>query len=303
MEAKGSRLKKGWNLTIPERFEGFLAVISRVLGALVRAILVILVVATPALLLPGLSQDAKQIIMLVALFCAGITWVEYSSSYPGIVEFRNAPPFNRVRFVSLFLTVFFLSILFRGLTETTTLTRIVEAVGLLIGHAIDFPYSPVRLMMLLLPDAENAQHVRMMRSAAGITFLIGLATVTAFMIVIRSNRWPNRAERFNFWTNLPTFDPTMGGDVVTRLNRDARINILLGFVLPFFIPIVASSASRLFEASMMDSPQSLVWMIALWSFLPVSLIMRGIAMNRIADIIDEQRTRGTRAVLAGLQAV
>lgn len=41
---------------------------------------------------------------------------------------------------------------------------------------------------------------------------------------------------FNVWTNLPTFDPTGGGDVVGRLNRDANLYVALGFLLPFLIP-------------------------------------------------------------------
>jgi hypothetical protein len=37
------------------------------------------------------------------------------------------------------------------------------------------------------------------------------------------------------------------------------------------------------------SPQTLIWTMAAWSFLPASLFMRGIAMGRIADMIREKR--------------
>ncbi len=286
--------------TVLAQFEGLIAVVSRLIGAIARAFFVVLLIATPSLLLPGISEDASQIVVLIALFGAAITLLEYSSLYPSLVEFRNAPPFNRVRFISLFLTVFLISIIFKGIDEPTTLTRFVGAIGLLVGHVIDFPYSPVRLMILLIPDLGNADHVNLLRAVAGISYLSSLVMLAVFMIVLQLKRWPNRAEQFNFWTNLPTFDPTMGGDVVVRLNRDARFNIALGFILPFVTPTVAKSASGLFDASMMDSPQTLVWMITLWAFLPASLFMRGIAMNRIADMIDEHRTRGARAVAAGL---
>jgi ABC-type microcin C transport system permease subunit YejE len=43
---------------------------------------------------------------------------------------------------------------------------------------------------------------------------------------------------FNVWINLPTFDPNGGGDVVRRLVRDGRVNIILGFALPFVMPVV-----------------------------------------------------------------
>ena len=90
-----------------------------------------------------------------ALFGAILTLVEYGSNYPSLVEFRDAPPFNRIRFFSLFITVFLLSVLCLGQFEPTTLTMFVEAVGRLIGHAIDFPYSPVRLVLVSLPESAS----------------------------------------------------------------------------------------------------------------------------------------------------
>jgi hypothetical protein len=261
---------------------------------------VVLLISTPSLLLPGVTQDTTQMVVLIGLFAGLITLIEYGSTYPCLIEFRNAPPFNRVRFLSLFVTVFLLSIIFRGLYEPTTLTRFVQAVGHLVGYVIDFPYSPVRLIMLLVPDQTNVEHMNLIRAAVGLSYLVSLLMLAVFLIVLRVLGWPNRTQAFNFWTNLPTFDPTMGADVVTRLNRDARFNIALGFFLPFLAPAVARSASGLFNASMMDSPQTLVWMISIWAFLPASLFMRGIAMNRIADMIDEKRMRGARAVAAGL---
>jgi uncharacterized membrane protein YciS (DUF1049 family) len=300
--AKGTRWNRKRLRIAFGQFEGLVNVISRLAGALVRALFVMLLLMTPAMLLPGMTEDSKQIVTLVALFGAVITLIEYGSQYPSLVEFRNAPPFNRIRFISLFLTVFLISVLFRGQYEPTTLTRVVSAIGLLVGHVIDFPYSPVRLIILLLPDPNNAQHVNLMRASAGLSYLISLTTLAVFLIALRLGGWPNKTGPFNFWTNLPTFDPTMGGDIVARLNRDARFNIMLGFFLPFFMPAVARAASGLFDASMVSTPQTLVWMLAVWTFLPASLFMRGIAMNRIADMIDEKRQRGARAVQAGLLA-
>ena len=300
-EAKGTSIWDRVRQSIgPARVEGFIEVVSRLTGAVARAMFAVLLICTPSLLLPGVTQDTTQMVVLIGLFAGLITLIEYGSTYPCLIEFRNAPPFNRVRFLSLFVTVFLLSIIFRGIYEPTTLTRFVQAVGHLVGYVIDFPYSPVRLIMLLVADQNNVEHMNLMRAAVGLSYLVSLLTLAVFLIVLRVLGWPNKTQAFNFWTNLPTFDPTMGGDVVTRLNRDARFNIALGFFLPFLTPAVARSASGLFDASMMNSPQTLVWMIAIWAFLPASLFMRGIAMNRIADMIDEKRMRGARAVAAGL---
>jgi hypothetical protein len=39
----------------------------------------------------------------------------------------------------------------------------------------------------------------------------------------------------------------------------------------------------------LDSPQTMVWTVAAWAFLPASLFMRGIAMGRIAEMIEQRR--------------
>ena len=74
-----------------------------------------------------------------------------------------------------------------------------------------------------------------------------------------------------------------------RLERDARFNIALGFLLPFLTPAVIKSATSLFGAVSLESPQTLIWTVAAWAFLPASLFMRGIAMGRIAALITEKR--------------
>ena len=263
--------------------------IARLPSAIARAMFVVLLIATPSLFLPGTSADGKQIVALVAIFGAALTLFEYASAYPGLVEFRDAPPFNRIRFISLFTTVFLLTIISRGQVEPTTLTQFVEAVGALIGFAIDFPYSPVRLVVLMLPDDTSAAQVALVRTAAGMSYLISLLTLAFFLIVLRLTNWPSGNGTFNVWVNLPTFDPTAGKDVVHRLGRDASFNIVLGFLLPFLTPAVVKAAGSLFGAVSLENPQTLIWTVSAWAFLPASLFMRGIAMARVAEMIAAKR--------------
>lgn len=272
--------------------------ISQLAGALTRAVFVVLLIATPTLLLPTPSPDTAQIVTLIALFAAGLVMFEYASNYPSLIEFRDAPPFNRVRFLSLFVTVFLLTIICRGQVEPTTLTQFVSVVGSIIGHAIDFPYSPVRLVLSMYPEGTEAESLWLIRTAAGLSYLISLISLAVFAVIIRLQGWPVRGRSFNVWVNLPTFDPTAGGDVVERLLRDARFNISLGFLLPFLTPLAVRSASVLFDPLSMSSPQTLIWTVAAWAFLPASLFMRGIAMGRIADMIKEQRRQSYEKALA-----
>lgn len=263
--------------------------ISRLSGAVLRAMLVVLLVATPSLLLPGIGADGQQIVALVAIFGAALTIFEYASAYPGLVEFRDAPPFNRIRYISLFTTVFLLTVIARGQIEPTTLTQFITAIGALIGLAIDFPYSPVRLVVLMLPEGTSLSQVSLVRTAAGMSYLISLLTLGIFLIVLRLRSWPASSGTFNVWVNLPTFDPTAGKDVVKRLERDARFNIALGFLLPFLTPAAIKSASVLFGSVTLDNPQTLIWTVSAWAFLPASLFMRGIALARVAEMIAAKR--------------
>ncbi|WP_338065789.1 hypothetical protein [Oceaniglobus ichthyenteri] len=252
-----------------------------------------LLIATPALLLPGVSPDTAQMVMLVALCAAILTVFEYNSTYPCLYEFRDAPPFNRIRFVSLFVTVFLLSLIVKGQTQPALLPEFVESIGLLISRAVDFPYSPVRLVVLMLPENAPVHQLDMIRALAGLSYLISLVSLAVFVIAIRLTGWPMQNGSFNVWTNLPTFDPTAGRDVVGRLRRDSYVNIGLGIALPFLMPMVVSSASNLFGAAAGGSPQTLIWTVTAWAFFPVSLLMRGIAMGRIAQMIEEKRKYST----------
>ncbi|WP_328588562.1 hypothetical protein [Phaeovulum veldkampii] len=262
----------------------------------------VLVIATPSLMLPGIGADTRQIVALAAL-CAGVlTFVEYASTYPGLVEFRDAAPFNRIRFVSLFLTLFLLSALMASGSTPSTLSLFVRVTGMAVAQSIDLPYSPVRLLtMMLAADTPPAQ-VELVRTAGGLAYIISLITLAYFVLILRTLGWPNRATSFNVWVNLPTFDPTAGGDIVSRLRRDARFNIGLGCLLPFVIPAMVYSASSLFDPVTLTSPHTLIWTVTAWAFLPVSLFMRGIAMGRIATMIEQTRQSNQRMATAQLAA-
>lgn len=268
--------------------------IAQLSSAVVRAILVMIVISTPSLLLPAVSPDGTQAVMLVALFAAGFTFAEYASSYPALIEFRDAPPFNRVRIIGIFVTLFLLSLVAGSPEAAGTLTLIVNATGLVLAHALDFTYSPIWLLQVFLPDGATQADLTMLRTMGGLSFLIGLVTISIFAILMRLKSWPNRNTSFNVWINLPTFDPTTGGDVVARLLRDARINLILGISLPFLMPVVASYGVGHLGVSLGSSPILLVWMVTLWSVLPVSLLMRGMAMGRIAHMITERRKKLVR---------
>jgi hypothetical protein len=190
--------------------------------------------------------------------------------------------------------VFLLTMVARGSAEPSTTSQFATAIGGLIAAAMDFPYSPVRLVVLMLPERTSAAQIDLVRTGAGLSYLTSLLTLAIFLIVLRLRGWPTRLGAFNVWINLPTFDPTAVGDVVQRLERDARVNIALGFLLPFLTPAVVKAASTLFGAVTLENPHTFIWTVAAWAFLPASLFMRGIAMGRIAQMIAAKRRRNAQ---------
>ena len=265
--------------------------IVRLTGALFRALLVALAIATPALLLPSIGADGAQVVVLLCLIGAAFVFVEYYGKYPSIIEFRFAAPFNRLRFFAIFATVLLLTVQRAGDHLETPVADLFMAVGGILSRAIDFPYSPVRLVLLALPADTPAALLDQVRSAAGIAYLVALGSLLIFAYLVKIKGWPGRQGAFNVWLNLPLFDPTGGGDVLSRLKRDSSINIVLGFLLPFLTPAAFKLATLLVGPVDITAPQTLIWVMTAWAIVPANLVMRGIALGRIADMIEEKRRR------------
>jgi hypothetical protein len=91
--------------------------------------------------------------------------------------------------------------------------------------------------------------------------------------------------------NIPNFDPTTGGDVVTRLSRDGRVNVFLALLAPFLLPVIVGFLAQQLGLVLVWSPQAVVWGIGLWMAIPMSLFLRGLAMLRVAGMIQTRRDR------------
>lgn len=264
---------------------------SNVPGALARALLVAALAIFPALVVPSTAPDLAQSMILLAVFAGGIVFAEYASEYPGLIEFRFAAPFNRTRFALMTVMIVLLSLMQREMVEPGMLGGLATAAAAACGQLLDFSLSPVRLLASALPDSAPALHLAMVRDGAALALVLAATTVAGFVTAIRLNAWPMGVGPFNVWINLPTFDPTAGNDVVQRLQRHARINIALGLVLPFLLPGAVLVSEVLVKPVTLLSPMGFVWGIMLWAFVPASLVMRGVAMARVARMIRASRRK------------
>ena len=264
---------------------------SQLFGALLRAVCVAMVVLLPSLLLPQVPLATAHAMLVVALLSGFLVFLEYSGRYPSIVAFRFAPPVNRLRFAAFAAAVATLSFLLAGKNDIGAFGTVLTAFGQAMGRALDFPYSPVRLMLLALPpDADPAQ-IEQLRIAAGLCSALAMMMIGIFLFLVRAMNWPMAHGAFNVWLNLPLFDPTREGDVEERLRRDANVNIVLGILLPFLIPVAIRLTPNGAEAFLAADPQTLIWAITAWAFLPANLALRGIALLRVAELIAARRRR------------
>jgi hypothetical protein len=257
-------------------------------GAGLRAVLATLLLAMPALVMPGTMGTAGFALPLICLIAAVFVFIEYFTDYPSVVEFRDAPPFNRLRFACLFAVVLTTAVLCADLLQPTLLSGAVGALGGLVGSALDVPYSPVRLMLIGIAGSGGAAMLEAVRAAAGLSCLYGAVTLIVFAVLVRRG-WPVRRGPFNVWINMPLFDPTSCGDIVQRLRREARVNLVLGALVPFVLPAIIKLVSLVIGPLRLADPHTLIWVMSVWAFLPVSMIMRAIALGRVAEMIEYKR--------------
>lgn len=263
--------------------------IARITGAAFRGILVAMLFAMPSLILPASATHSPEITLFIALLGSALAFTEYFSHFPSFVEFRNAPPINRLRFAAAVLTLGALSLLAAHPMAPTGLTALISQLGNWLGSQLDFAYSPVRLTMLMMPPQISQATVLMVRDAAALACTLAMLAIGCFALVIRVGHWPVGNGAFNVWVNLPLFDPTTGGDVVQRLQRDAKVNIIGGVLLPFALPAAMQMTAGMVDLAVLTSPHMLIWVISAWALVPASMTMRGLAMLRIAGLIAQKR--------------
>lgn len=280
--ARGSTLRN-----LPRR--GSLASMSHVAQSFLRGFLVATLVLIPAMLLPDISQDAAQAVTLIALISAAVVMAEYAAAYPGLIEFRDAKPYNRMRFCVLLIVVVALTLLQRQVAAGQT--GVLSSIALALASTFDFNFSPVQMLALSLPSGLPVAHLLNVMATASLALVISLFGLIIVLMAMFLGYWPAKGSSFNVWINLPNFDPTKGVDVVQRLERDAQINVLVGVTLPFSLPVLLYFSSILVQPVTFETSLTLIWGVALWAFVPTNLVIRGVAMYRVAQLIRAQRRR------------
>ena len=272
--------------------------LARLTGALIRGASVGLTLMAPYFFVPSDNQHPVEMVALLAFLAAILVLTEYFSSNPSLIEFRDAPPLNRIRFCTFFLIISLISIATLNLFAPTNLTLLIASIAAILGQLTSVDFTPVHLVSKLVSDSAPEAVHQLVRGCAAVAYILSLTAIALFVAVIRLSNWPARSGPFNVWVNLPFFDPALGADVVTRLQRDAGVNIALGFVLPFVLPLLVYLLSPFIQFDFVRHPQSMIWCITLWAFIPANLAMRGVAMMRVAELIHRKRRHQSEQAVA-----
>ncbi len=263
---------------------------ARLIGALIRAGLVIVVIASPSLLLPDVSLASQEISLILGGVIAAFTLFEYASTHPGLIDFRFAPPYNRIRFLAFAVQIFSLVFLCRALEGEDSFSSSLIALSDQMIEWLSFPLSPVNVAADMIAAGEDPTLALLLSRAAALSFFVTFCSLAFFAVFLWLFRWPVGRRDFNLWVNLPTFEPGYGRDVERRLNRDGLINLLSGVVFLYILPVLLSRTSGWFDPSVLNNYQPLVWGVTLWAFISGSLVIRGAAILKVALLV--RRSRG-----------
>ncbi|HSF92401.1 MAG TPA: hypothetical protein VLA51_09380, partial [Paracoccaceae bacterium] len=114
----------------------------RLLGAIFRALVVVVFVAAPSLILPSSSQSALEFSLIIGGIIGAFTLFEYGSATPGFVDFRFAAPYNRFRVFTIGLQILFVTLLVRAYELSLSGVAVVDWAAKLTVW-LDFKYSPL----------------------------------------------------------------------------------------------------------------------------------------------------------------
>ncbi|MEM8869727.1 MAG: hypothetical protein AAF848_06630 [Pseudomonadota bacterium] len=263
--------------------------IARLIGALVRATALVLIIASPAFLLPNVSTASQEITLIVAGIAAAFTVFEYASTHPGLIDFRFAPPYNRVRYTIFGVQVLSLVFLCRAEVGVDGFAASYLALADQAVALTHLPFSPVALVSGWVGGQGDTTYQVLITRAAALSFLVTFLALAGFALFLWIIPWPIGRRDFNLWINLPTFEPGYGRKVERRLYRDGIVNIIFGVVLIYLLPLIAGPLSGWFNPNTLGDYQGLVWGTTLWAFISGSLVIRGAAILKVSWLV--RRTR------------
>ena len=260
--------------------------LTRLAGASVRAALVAAMIVLPAIVLPEISPNAADLAIISAAIAAAFVVFEYGFTTPSLIEFRFAAPYNRIRFALLAILLTGIAFAFRGPVEQTATTIAVSSFATTSAGIWEFTGSPLVFFNNLTRELDTEGRL-LLSNAAALSLSLTVLALIVFSAVIWMFHWPLRAKNFNLWVNMPNFDSNIGAETQQTLRQSALISMIIGLCLPFLIPQAALAFMGPLQPINSANSLLLLWMIAIWCFVPAASILRSVALYKVANLINE----------------
>lgn len=265
---------------------------GRLQGAGVRALAVMACFSAPALAMsarvPEGELSGNVVASLVPAAAAALfVLLEYGARTPSLIDFRFAAPINRMRFALICAVLGAVTLCVATQGPNGAATPFAE-----LASALDFRFSPARMAAesLARPAARGPDPEALAAAATALTAST-LATLAA-LAAIGSGRWPRDPDRFNPWTNMPTFEPATGAEASVRLRRLGAQVVVTALALPIALLVVGRAATGLIDADAFLSPLTLTWSATIWAATPGLLVVRGVAILRLAKLAGQAERAG-----------
>jgi hypothetical protein len=262
---------------------------QRLSGAILRALIVLFALAAPAAPAPGVMSSAREISVVIGAMAGLCVFFEYAARNPGLIDFRFAAPYDQARvavFNAMLVTTIFFVCAHDG--QDNFSGQILSA-SLNIGARFDFPLSPVAMVGAMLSDPASPLMASILRGAAALSFVTALTGALFFSLLFWITPWPTGRETFNLWITLPTLETACGAEVERRLFRLAFGMIAAGLWAPYVLLAAASRAGGVFDATALPDPLALVWGATIWAATTMFLMLRGVAIAKVAWLIRRAR--------------
>lgn len=254
------------------------------IGALVRALVMSVIMITPAFILPNIPNVAQELSLIIAAIVAAFVLFEYASKSPGFVDFRFAPPYNRFRVAVLAVLAVSLSLICRAAINGGA--DILALADIAIPLAIT-PNSPAEFALRKIAEFNTATDITLLTRVFSVAFIISAALSLFLSLLLWVFKWPFGRAKFNLWVNLPTFAPAEIGLTGRRLRRDGWFNIIIAiglfYLIPFSFPIIQTKLGP----DLFGNMHSLVWVATVWAFLPALAFIRGASLIKISRILGK----------------
>lgn len=261
--------------------------IYRLTGATVRAVIVAILVMLPSFLLSETSHSSLEFTRILATIAAVIVIYEYGFPTPSVIEFRFAAPYNRVRFMLILGLILAPAYLISNMLNDQAANGLLTATASNGFALMDFSYSPVAIVADTLAGSDLVLR-NVIGQAIALNVIICLSFTLAFCASVFANLWRFGGDNFNMWLNMPTYKSYDTSSLQNRLVNSSFSSLLIACLIPFFGPTIATVVLAWFSHSGSLAPITIIWVIALWTYLPAMYLMRAVALAKIAMNRDQK---------------